>query len=112
VQVNATVRKTSAGAADRVPVVRVTNLARTLKDLKDAGVWFVGLAGEATQSLYAMDLKGPMGIVMGGEGEGLRRLTREHCDWLAKIPMVAEVESLNVSVATGIALFEAVRQRG
>ena len=112
VQVNATVRKTSAGAADRVPVVRVTNLARTLKDLKGAGVWFVGLAGEATQSLYAMDLKGPMGIVMGGEGEGLRRLTREHCDWLAKIPMVAEVESLNVSVATGIALFEAVRQRG
>ena len=112
VQVNATVRKTSAGAADRVPVVRVTNLARTLKDLKDAGVWFVGLAGEATQSLYAVDLKGPMGIVMGGEGEGLRRLTREHCDWLAKIPMVAEVESLNVSVATGIALFEAVRQRG
>lgn len=112
VQVNATVRKTSAGAADRVPVVRVTNLARTLKDLKDAGVWFVGLAGEATQSLYATDLKGPMGIVMGGEGEGLRRLTREHCDWLAKIPMVAEVESLNVSVATGIALFEAVRQRG
>jgi len=112
VQVNATVRKTSAGAADRVPVVRVTNLARALKDLKDAGVWFVGLAGEATQSLYAMDLKGPIGIVMGGEGEGLRRLTREHCDWLAKIPMVAEVESLNVSVATGIALFEVIRQRG
>ena len=112
VAVNATVRKTSAGAADRVPVVRVTNLARALKDMKDAGVWFVGLAGEATQSLYAMDLKGPIGIVMGGEGEGLRRLTREHCDWLAKIPMVAEVESLNVSVATGIALFEAVRQRG
>lgn len=112
VAVNATVRKTSAGAADRVPVVRVTNLARALKDMKDAGVWFVGLAGEATQSLYAMDLKGPIGIVMGGEGEGLRRLTREHCDWLAKIPMVGDVESLNVSVATGIALFEAVRQRG
>lgn len=112
VAVNATVRKTSAGAADRVPVVRVTNLARTMKDLKDAGIWFVGLAGEATQSLYAIDLKGPIGLVMGGEGEGLRRLTREHCDWLAKIPMVAEVESLNVSVATGVALFEAVRQRG
>jgi 23S rRNA (guanosine2251-2'-O)-methyltransferase len=109
--VNATVRKTSAGAADRVPVVRVTNLARSLGMLKEAGVWLVGLAGEATQSLYAVDLKGPIGVVMGGEGEGMRRLTREHCDWLAKIPMVGEVESLNVSVATGIALFEARRQR-
>ena len=79
--------------------------------LKEAGVWLVGLAGEATQSLYAVDLAGPIGIVMGGEGEGMRRLTREHCDWLAKIPMIGEVESLNVSVATGIALFEARRQR-
>ncbi len=110
--VNATVRKTSAGAADRVPVVRVTNLARSLAALKEAGVWFVGLAGEATQSLYTVDLKGSIGIVMGGEGEGMRRLTREHCDWLAKIPMQGDVESLNVSVATGIALFEARRQRG
>lgn len=112
VQVNATVRKTSAGAADRVPVVVVTNLARALAALKDAGVWFVGLAGEGTQSLYSVDLKGPIGIVMGGEGEGMRRLTREHCDWIAKIPMQGDVESLNVSVATGIALFEARRQRG
>lgn len=110
--VNATVRKTSAGAADRVPVIRVTNLARSLETLKQAGVWLVGLAGEATQSLYATDLKGATGIVMGGEGEGMRRLTREHCDFLAKIPMTGEVESLNVSVATGIALFEARRQRG
>ena len=109
--VNATVRKTSAGAADRIPVVRVTNLARSLETLKQAGVWMVGLAGEATQSLYAVDLKGPIGIVMGGEGEGMRRLTREHCDYLAQIPMTSAVESLNVSVATGIALFEVRRQR-
>jgi 23S rRNA (guanosine2251-2'-O)-methyltransferase len=109
--VNATVRKTSAGAADRIPIVRVTNLARTLETLKQAGVWMVGLAGEATQSIYAVDLKGPIGIVMGGEGEGMRRLTREHCDYLAQIPMSGAVESLNVSVATGIALFEARRQR-
>ena len=109
--VNATVRKTSAGAADRVAVVRVTNLARTLEKLKQAGVWLVGLAGEADKSLYDIDLKGAIGIVMGGEGDGLRRLTREHCDHLAKIPMPGVSESLNVSVATGIALFEAVRQR-
>ncbi|MEZ5544511.1 MAG: 23S rRNA (guanosine(2251)-2'-O)-methyltransferase RlmB [Lysobacteraceae bacterium] len=109
--VNATVRKTSAGAADRIPVARVANLARTMKDLQQAGVWFVGLAGEVDKSLYEIDLAGPVGIVMGGEGEGLRRLTREHCDFLAKIPMPGTVESLNVSVATGIALFEAVRQR-
>jgi len=108
---NATVRKTSAGAADRIPVARVANLARTMKTLQDAGMWFVGLAGEADQSLYDIDLSGPIGIVMGGEGEGLRRLTREHCDYLAKIPMPGSIESLNVSVATGIALFEAVRQR-
>lgn len=109
--VNATVRKTSAGAADRIAVVRVTNLARTLDALKQAGVWLVGLAGEAEQSVYDMDLKGATGIVMGGEGEGLRRLTRERCDFLAKIPMPGAIESLNVSVATGVALFEAVRQR-
>ena len=109
--VNATVRKTSAGAADRIAVVRVTNLARTLESLKQAGVWLVGLAGEADASLYAMDFRGAVGIVMGGEGEGMRRLTRERCDFLARIPMPGAMESLNVSVATGIALFEAVRQR-
>lgn len=106
------VRKSAAGAADRVPLIRVTNLARTLKSLKDAGVWIVGLAGEAEKSLYEMQLTGPIAIAMGGEGEGLRRLSREHCDFLAKIPMRGQAESLNVSVATGVALFEALRQRG
>jgi len=106
------VRKVAAGAAERVPLIRVANLARTLKSLKSAGVWIVGLAGEAEQTLYAIDLKGPIAIALGSEGEGLRRLTREHCDYLAKIPMRGATESLNVSVATGIALFEAVRQRG
>lgn len=109
--VNATVRKTSAGAADRIAVVRVTNLARSLDTLKQAGVWLVGLAGEAEQGLFATDLRGAIGIVMGGEGDGMRRLTRERCDYLVKIPMPGEIESLNVSVAAGIALFEAVRQR-
>lgn len=109
--INATVRKASAGAADRIPVVRVTNLARALEVLQQAGVWLVGLAGEAEQSLYSIELSGAIAIVMGGEGEGLRRLTREHCDYLARIPMPGDTESLNVSVATGVALFEAVRQR-
>ena len=109
--VNATVRKTSAGAADRIPIVSVTNLARTLRTLKDAGVWVYGLEGEAPASLYGVDLKGNVALVLGGEGEGMRRLTREHCDALLRIPMPGEMESLNVSVAAGIALFEAVRQR-
>lgn len=107
-----TARKVAAGGAERVPLVRVTNLARCMKDLQDAGIWIVGLAGEAESSLYAVDFKGPMAIAMGGEGEGLRRLTREHCDYLAKIPMASGMESLNVSVAAGISLFEALRQRG
>lgn len=106
------VRKTASGAADRVPLIRVTNLARTMKSLQEAGVWIVGLAGEAEKSLYEMDLAGPIAIAMGGEGEGLRRLSREHCDFLARIPMRGQVESLNVSVATGVVLFEALRQRG
>ncbi|HEX5756022.1 MAG TPA: 23S rRNA (guanosine(2251)-2'-O)-methyltransferase RlmB [Arenimonas sp.] len=112
VQVNATVRKTSAGAADRIPVVSVTNLARTLRAVKEAGVWVYGLDGEATASIHATDLKGNVALVLGSEGEGMRRLTRELCDGLVKIPMPGEMESLNVSVATGVALFEAVRQRG
>lgn len=107
-----TARKVAAGGAERVPLVRVTNLARCMKDLQEAGIWIVGLAGEAESSLYSVDLKGPMAIAMGGEGDGLRRLTREHCDYLAKIPMASGMESLNVSVAAGISLFEAVRQRG
>jgi 23S rRNA (guanosine2251-2'-O)-methyltransferase len=116
VQVNATVRKTSAGAADAVPVVRATNLARTLRELQQLGVWVYGLAGDAGEALYALDLTGNVALVLGGEAGGLRRLTREHCDALATIPMPGVdagrgVESLNVSVATGVALFEAVRQR-
>jgi len=116
VQVNATVRKTSAGAADSVPVVRVTNLARTLSELQKLGVWIYGLVGGAGASLYALDLKGNVALVLGGEGDGLRRLTREHCDQLVSIPMPGletspGVESLNVSVAAGVTLFEAVRQR-
>ena len=111
VQLNATVRKTSAGAADTLPVFSVTNLSRTLRDLQKAGVWIYGFAGEAEASLYALDLKGNVALVMGSEGDGLRRLTRENCDQLVKIPMPGEFESLNVSVATGVALFEAVRQR-
>ncbi|AUJ13092.1 23S rRNA (guanosine(2251)-2'-O)-methyltransferase RlmB [Xanthomonas oryzae pv. oryzae] len=109
--VNATVRKTSAGAADRIPVVAVTNLARCLRDLQKQGVWLYGLAGEAAASLYSVDLRGNVGLVLGGESDGLRRLTREHCDGLVKIPMPGEIESLNVSVATGVTLFEVVRQR-
>ena len=115
VQVNATVRKTSAGAADRIPVVPVTNLSRTMRDLQKMGVWLHGLAGEAETSFYALDLRGNVGLVLGGEGEGLRRLTRENCDSLAAVPMPGAgkgaVESLNVSVAAGVVLFEAVRQR-
>ncbi|MBS0193729.1 MAG: 23S rRNA (guanosine(2251)-2'-O)-methyltransferase RlmB [Proteobacteria bacterium] len=115
--VNATVRKTSSGAADRVPIVRVTNLARTLKAIGQCGVWIYGLAGGEGASLYAQDLKGPVALVLGGEADGMRRLTREHCDALVHIPMPgaqpsAGVESLNVSVAAGVALFEVVRQRG
>lgn len=111
VQVNATVRKTSAGAADIVPVIRATNLARVLRDLQKLGVWIYGLAGGADAALYTLDLRGNVALVLGGEAEGLRRLTREHCDGLAAIPMPGGFESLNVSVATGVALFEAVRQR-
>ncbi|WP_146910240.1 23S rRNA (guanosine(2251)-2'-O)-methyltransferase RlmB [Arenimonas daejeonensis] len=110
--INATVRKTSAGAADRIPVVSVTNLARTLRALQELGVWIYGLDGSATQAIHGIDFTGNVALVMGGEGEGMRRLTREHCDGLVQIPMPGEMESLNVSVATGVALFEVVRQRG
>ena len=105
-------RRASSGAADRVAFFAVTNLARTLKALKDKGVWLVGLEGEAEQDFYKLDLKGPLAIVMGSEGEGMRRLTAESCDFRARIPMRGNVESLNVSVATGVTLFEALRQRG
>ncbi len=104
-------RKVACGAAEVLPFVPVTNLARTLKKLQEQGIWLVGAAGEAEASLYQSDLKGPLALVMGAEGEGLRRLTRETCDYLIKIPMAGTVSSLNVSVATGVCLFEAVRQR-
>lgn len=106
-----TVRKVACGAAETVPLVAVTNLARTLKQLQQRGLWVVGTAGEADQLLYEVDLKVPTVIVMGAEGTGMRRLTREHCDYLAKLPMAGTVSSLNVSVTAGICLFEAVRQR-
>jgi 23S rRNA (guanosine2251-2'-O)-methyltransferase len=112
VGITPTVRRASAGAADRVAFFAVTNLARTLKALKDRGVWLVGLAGDAEQDFYSLDLKGSTAIVMGSEGEGMRRLTREACDYVVRIPMRGDVESLNVSVATGVAMFEALRQRG
>ena len=107
----AAVRTTSAGAADRLPIFPVTNLARCLRDLQKQGVWIYGLAGETDASLYDIDLTGNVALVLGGEGDGLRRLTRDNCDQLVKIPMPGGFESLNVSVATGVALFEAVRQR-
>ena len=105
------VRKVACGAAESVPFIQVTNLARTLKELQDAGVWIVGTAGEAEQYIYDVELKGKLALVMGAEEKGMRRLTREHCDALVKLPMAGQVESLNVSVATGVCLFEAVRQR-
>ncbi|MBU3016247.1 23S rRNA (guanosine(2251)-2'-O)-methyltransferase RlmB [Paraglaciecola agarilytica] len=105
------VRKVACGAADLIPLIQVTNLARTLREIKDAGVWVVGTAGEATQSIYQCKMQGPIALVMGAEGKGMRRLTREHCDELIKLPMAGSVSSLNVSVATGICLYEIVRQR-
>ncbi|KJY74238.1 23S rRNA (guanosine(2251)-2'-O)-methyltransferase RlmB [Vibrio nigripulchritudo] len=107
----ATVSKVACGAAETVPLVRVTNLARTMRALQEKGVWFVGTAGEATHDIYQAKLSGALAIVMGAEGDGMRRLTRETCDDLIKIPMAGSVSSLNVSVASGICLFEAVRQR-
>ncbi len=106
-----TVRKVACGAAETVPFFQVTNLARTMKQLRDEGVWIVGTAGEAEKLIYDVDLKGKLALVMGAEEKGMRRLTRENCDQLIKLPMAGQVESLNVSVATGICLFEAVRQR-
>jgi len=107
----ATACKVACGAAQTVPFIRVTNLARTLGRLQKAGIWLVGAAGEEDRELYQADLTGPLAIVVGGEGRGLRRLTRERCDLLVSIPMAGIVESLNVSVATGICLYEALRQR-
>jgi 23S rRNA (guanosine2251-2'-O)-methyltransferase len=110
--VDGVVRKVAAGAAEFVPVASVTNLARTLDLLKERQIWVVGTAGEAAQSLFEADLNRPLALVLGAEGSGMRRLTRERCDFLVRIPMSGQVESLNVSVAAGVALFEARRQRG
>jgi 23S rRNA (guanosine2251-2'-O)-methyltransferase len=104
-------RKVACGAAEVLPLVPVTNLARTLKKLQDKGIWLFGAAGEADQSVYQVNLTGPIAILMGAEGDGLRRLTQDTCDHLMNIPMAGTVSSLNVSVATGVCLFEAVRQR-
>jgi 23S rRNA (guanosine2251-2'-O)-methyltransferase len=103
--------KVASGAAESVPYIVVTNLARTMRDLKDRGIWLVGTADDAPKTLFQEKLDGPLGIVMGAEGEGLRRLTRENCDLLVSIPMLGSVESLNVSVASGVCLYEARRRR-
>jgi 23S rRNA (guanosine2251-2'-O)-methyltransferase len=108
---NATARKVACGAAESLPVIRVTNLARTLRFLREAGIWIYGATGDAESSLYETDLCGPLALVLGGEGRGLRRLTREHCDGLLSIPMAGSISSLNVSVAAGVFLFEVRRQR-
>ena len=106
------VAKSACGALARLPVLTVTNLARSIEQLQEGGFWVSGLAGEAESNIYDVDLKGATALVMGAEGKGMRRLVREKCDQLLKIPMPGHVESLNVSVATGVALFEVVRQRG
>jgi 23S rRNA (guanosine2251-2'-O)-methyltransferase len=107
----AVVRKAAAGAAERLPVVAVTNLSRTLERMKQRGYWLTGLAGDTEVSLFDTDLTGPLVLVMGAEGPGLRRLTRETCDRLVRIPMLGKTESLNVSVAAAVCLYEAFRQR-
>jgi len=112
VGITETVRRVSVGAADHVPFAQVTNLARTMEKLKAAGIWLVGTSDHATsQSIYDLDLRGPLCLVMGAEEKGLRRLTAENCDFLASIPMAGRVGCLNVSVATGVCVFEALRQR-
>jgi 23S rRNA (guanosine2251-2'-O)-methyltransferase len=110
-QLNATVRKVAVGAAETTPVVAVTNLVRTLKLLKEAGLWVVGADAEGAKQAYEADLKGGTVLVLGAEGSGLRHLTRQTCDWMVRLPQLGTVESLNVSVAAGMLLYEAVRQR-
>lgn len=106
-----TVCKVASGAAETVPVYQVTNLARVLRWLKEQNIWVMGAAGEAEQTIYQMKLDMPLALVMGAEGSGMRHLTRQHCDFLVKIPMVGQVESLNVSVAAGVLLYEVFRQK-
>ena len=109
--VNDVARKVASGAAEAVPWVRVTNLARTIESLQQAGVWVIGTDGDAATTLYDQDLTGSCALVLGSEGSGMRRLTRERCDFVVRLPMSGSVSSLNVSVAAGVCLFEAVRQR-
>ena len=112
VGVNATVAKVASGAAETVPYFMVTNLARTLNELKERNIWCIGTSEDAPKTLYQVDLQGPVALVLGAEGEGIRQLTRKTCDELVRLPMKGAVESLNVSVASGVCLYEAVRQRG
>ena len=111
VSVTDTVRKVASGAVEDVPIITVVNLARALRELKEANVWLVGLSGQVSQSIYDIDMRTATGIVMGGEDKGLREKVAEECDYLAAIPLLGDIESLNVSVATGVALYEVVRQR-
>ena len=112
VGINATVAKVASGAAETVPYFMVTNLARTLTELKERNIWVIGTSGDADKTLYQVDLKGPVALVLGAEGPGMRQLTRKTCDELVGIPMQGAVESLNVSVASAVCLYEALRQRG
>jgi len=112
VGLNATVAKVASGAAETVPYLMVTNLARTLNELKERNIWVIGTSDQAEKSIYDLDLKGPVALVLGAEGEGMRALTAKTCDELVRIPMKGAVESLNVSVAAGVCLYEALRQRG
>ncbi|MBR4108175.1 MAG: 23S rRNA (guanosine(2251)-2'-O)-methyltransferase RlmB [Akkermansia sp.] len=111
VGITETVLRVSVGAAENVPFIQVTNLARTMKQMKEAGIWFVGTSDHGDRDIFDMDLTGGIALVMGAEGDGMRRLTEENCDFLVRIPMLGKVPCLNVSVATGVCLFEAVRQR-
>ncbi|WP_313295970.1 23S rRNA (guanosine(2251)-2'-O)-methyltransferase RlmB [Diaphorobacter sp.] len=110
--ISATVAKVASGAAETVPYFMVTNLARTLNELKERNIWCIGTSGDADKTIYDVDLKGPVALVLGAEGDGMRQLTRKTCDQLVSIPMKGAVESLNVSVASGVCLYEALRQRG
>lgn len=109
--ITATALKVSSGAAERLPFIQVTNLARVLRELQQNGVWLVGTSGDCDNTLFDVELKGPLAIILGAEGKGIRRLTRENCDQVVYIPMKGGAESLNVSVAAGVCLFEASRQR-
>ena len=111
VSINETVRRVASGGAESVPVIQVTNLAQSMTKMKEAGLFLIGTSNQADQALYQSDLKGPIGIVMGSEGSGLRKLTMDTCDELVRIPMEGSVPCLNISVATGVCLYEIIRQR-